>query len=299
MNAPVIIEAALNGGTPRRVSSRVPVTIDEIAADGVACIEAGASIIHNHNTEPVLGGDGNHAPAPYAAIWRRIRAQHPQAIFYPTMGGGGNGIPIERRYAHIESLAETGLLDLGLVDPGTTNIGRFHADGAPRPESLVYQNTYADAVYMIEACRKRNLGMSISIFEPGFVRIIAGYLRAGTLPASALVKFYFGGVKAGFGLPPTKTALDAYLEMLEEWTLPWLVSVQGGDLIANRKFASYVIERGGHIQVGLEPNPDPRKRNVDLVTEAAALCGELGKRPASCNEARELLGLGGAVTRAA
>ena len=298
MNAPVIIEVALNGGTPRRVSPRVPITVDEIAADGAACIDAGASVIHNHNAEPVLGGDGNHAPAPYAAIWKRIRAQHPQAIFYPTMGGGGNGIPIERRYSHIESLAETGLLDLGLVDPGTTNIGRFHADGTPRSESLVYQNTYADAVYMIEACRARNLGMSISIFEPGFVRLIAGYLRAGTLPKSAFVKFYFGGVKAGFGLPPTKTALDAYLEMLEEWTLPWLVSVQGGDLIANKDFASYVIERGGHLQVGLEPNPDPHKSNVDLVAEAATLCAELGKQAATCEEARELLGLGRAVTRA-
>lgn len=287
----VIIETALNGGTPRRVSARVPTTPDEIVADGVACLDAGASIIHNHNTEPVLGGDGNHAAAPYAAIWSRIRARHPQAIFYPTMGGGGNGIPIERRYAHIESLVHTGLLDLGLVDTGSTNIGRFYADGTPRAESFVYQNTFADAVYMIETCRRHELGMSISIFEPGFVRAISGYLRAGKLPAGAFVKFYFGGAKTGFGLPPTKTALDAYLEMLEEWTLPWLVSIQGGDLIANRSFARYVIERGGHLQVGLEPNADPHKSNVDLVAEAVALCRELGKRPATCRETRELLGL--------
>lgn len=291
MTTPVIIEVALNGGTPRRRCPKVPKTIAEIAADGIACIDAGAAIVHHHNDEPVLGGSGDHAPAPYAEVWRRIRSRHPGAIFYPTMAGGGDGLTIERRYAHIEALARTGLLDLGLVDPGTTNIGRFDREGAPRAESLVYQNTYADAVYMIETCRRLGLGLSISIFEPGFVRVIAGYLRAGRLPAGAFVKFYFGGARAGFGLPPTPTALDAYLEMLAGWQLPWLASIQGGDLVGTLPFARHVIERGGHLQVGLEPNPDPDRSNVELVAAAVDFCNALGRPPATSREARTLLGL--------
>ena len=290
MAAPVIIEVALNGATQKRTNPRVPHSVEELVADAAACLDAGAAIVHHHNSEPVIGGTYRHAAEPYRQVWQATRRNYPAALFYPTMAGGGTDISVRDRYAHIEVLASTGLLDFGLVDPGTTNIGRFEADGTPRAEALVYQNTYADAVYMIETCRRLSLGLSISIFEPGFLRVITGYLAAGKLPPGALVKFYFGGQRAGFGLPPTESALAAYLEMLAPWQLPWLASIQGGDLIASQ-FARHVIELGGHLQVGLEPNPDRRRCNAELVAEAAALCSALGRRPASSAETREILQL--------
>ncbi len=48
---PLIIEAAINGGTPKERNPNVPRTPAEIAEDGLRCLEAGASIIHNHNDE--------------------------------------------------------------------------------------------------------------------------------------------------------------------------------------------------------------------------------------------------------
>src|SRR5262249_39503381 len=92
-------------------------------------------------------------------------------------------------------------------------------------------------------------------------------------------------------LPPTPTALDAYLEMIAPWSLPWLVSVQGGDLVGDRAFARYVVERGGHLQVGLEPNPDRARGNRELVEAAVALLTEVDRRPASIDETRALIGL--------
>ena len=53
---------------------------------------------------------------------------------------------------------------------------------------------------------------------------------------------------AGFGLPPTNKALDAYLEMLEGTDLPWAVAVIGGDVLETG-LAQRAIDMGGHVRV--------------------------------------------------
>lgn len=290
MKQPVIIEVAMNGGMPKSANPSVPHTPEEIAVEGIRCIKAGASIVHNHTRDQVMGGDGNHDPKPYQDAWSKILAQYPDAIFYPTMPGGAPGQTIEQRYAHIEHLAQWGLLGIGLVDSGTTDIGSYGKDGLPKPGNTVYQNTWADSVYMVETCRRMKVGLSFSIFEPGFVRFLQGYANAGQLPQGAFIKFYFGGPRSGFGLQPTEKALDAYLEMIENFNLPWLVSVQGGDVIASG-IARLALERGGHIQVGLEPSGDRTRDNVQLVEEAVALARSMGREPATSEQARQILDL--------
>ena len=56
MPTPVIVEAAINGATTRATNPNVPKSPDEIAADALACLDAGASVIHAH-CDPVSGPD--------------------------------------------------------------------------------------------------------------------------------------------------------------------------------------------------------------------------------------------------
>lgn len=290
---PLIIEAALNGGTPKSRNPNVPRTPSEIAADAVACIDAGAAIVHNHNDEPVIGSpDGVHASAPYAEAWRAILAERPGAILYPTMAGGGPHTTIEARYAHIPELAEAGVLGMGLIDPGSVNFGPRDPDGRPSAVDVVYINTLRDTRYMFDMCEKYRLGPSISIFEPGFLKTALAYHSAGRMPGGALIKLYFGGGSSGFGLPPTVASLDAYLGMLEGTGLPWLVAALGGDIIASG-LAAVAIERGGHVRVGLEDfaNGTRTPSNVEMVKEVVALAAKQGRPVASCAEAASILGL--------
>lgn len=76
---PVIIEAAINGATPRSVNPSVPRAPAEIATCALECLDRGATIVHNHNDEPNVGGPARHDPAPYAEAWREVLALHPRA----------------------------------------------------------------------------------------------------------------------------------------------------------------------------------------------------------------------------
>jgi uncharacterized protein (DUF849 family) len=285
---PVIIEAALNGGTPKARNPRVPRAVDAIVDDAFACMDAGAAIIHHHNDEPVIGCP-IHAAGPYLEAYARIRARVPDAILYPTMGGGAPGVTMAERYAHVETLAEAGHLRMGLVDPGSTNFAGMDTDGRPAASEAVYFNTYADTRYMIDCCARYGLGPSISIFEPGFLRATLGYHAAGALPAGALVKLYFSGGSPGFGLPPTSPSLSAYLAMLEGTGLPWSVAVLGGDVLSS--IAEQAVRHGGHLRVGLEDYEGPgTPSNVELVSACVDLIEQLGCLPASVAEAAEILG---------
>lgn len=289
----VIIEAALNGATTKQRNPHVPIAPGEIAADALASLAAGAAVIHTHIDDFSLSGAA--AAKRYLEAWRPVLRERPDAILYPTVAIGG---AVEDRFAHVPPLAEAARM--GVLDPGSVNLGIAGEDGLPGPIEFIYANGYGDIRWVVDLLARHRLGPSVSIFEPGFLRTTLAYHRAGRLPRGAFVKLYFGGEGgylggppggATFGLPPTATALAAYLEMLAGSELPWAVAVLGGDVI-DCGLARLALERGGHVRVGLEDHAGgDHPTNVELVAEVATLAREIGRPIASPTEAAALLGL--------
>jgi len=285
--APAIIEAAINGATTKERNPNVPRTPEEIAADALACFEAGAAIIHNHIDLPGL--TEAEAAERYLAAWRVVLAERPDALWYPTVHFGP---PMS--FEHLLPIAASGLLRLGLCDPGSVNLGRVDADAVPAG-GIVYGHSFDSIARTFEICHEQRLGPSLAIYEPGFLRATLAWWRAGRLPQGAMVKLYFstdqGLMGAPFGLPPTATALDAYLELLDGCDLPWAVSAVGGDVVAT-EVAPLALERGGHLHLGLEFYGGPRTpTNVELVSEAVALCEKAGRPVATPDQAAAILRL--------
>ena len=141
-----------------------------------------------------------------------VLAERPDALWYPTVHFGA----IDELRAPL-LIAESGLLRLGLTDPGSVNLGGVDDQGVPIGR-FVYANSFNAIARAFDICREQQLGPSLAIYEPGFLRATLAYWRAGRLPAGAMVKLYFstdhGLLGAPFGLPPTALALEAYLELL-------------------------------------------------------------------------------------
>jgi uncharacterized protein (DUF849 family) len=286
---PVIIEVAINGVTSKARNPHVPIEPAEIADDALACIDAGAAIVHNHidagSTRSV-----EEAAERYLEGWRPVLAARPDALLYPTVHFGGGGIG----YEHLVPLAESGALRIGLVDPGSVNLGGVDDHGVP-VGGFVYANSFDTIERALTICREHRLGPNLAIYEPGFLRATIAWERAGRLPAGALAKLYFstdrGYLGAPFGLPPTITALDAYAELLAGSEVAWAASVVGGDLVGT-EVARAALERGGHLHVGLEFYGGERTpTNTELVREAVALVHDCGHRVATPDEAADILGL--------
>ena len=273
---PLVVAVSINGERSKDANPHIPVGHDEIVATALSCYDAGASIIHCHNTSTALSG--REAADDYLASWRRIRAERPDALWYPTLTRDGC-----QDLDHIKIIDDEIGLEFACCDPGSVGLSSLGADGIPM--GGYYTNSYEQIRSSLEQLAARRLGPQLAIFEPGYLRTVLAYHGAGTLPPGAVINLYFGGPyglstrqSPSFGLPPTRNALLAYLDMMDGVDLPWTVSVWGGDIFKT-DLPRMAIELGGHLQIGLESHFDPEDKptNEDQIRAAHRLAEQAGR----------------------
>ena len=281
-STPLIIEVAVNGGTQRREHPRVPITPEEIVADGRACAAEGASVIHVHGRKPDGAWAFDNAEA-HREAFRALRGDG--LVVYPSMMFSRDDP--EARFRHVDELASEGLLDWAPVDTGTTYLVPC-PDGRLAARGFTYENPVADNRHALSLCLKHRLAPSVAAYEPHFIRQLLLLLPEYPGIRPAVVRFMFGGDRLPFGFPADPVYVDAYVHLLGDSGLPWMVTCYGGDVLP---IAEHAIRRGGHVRVGLEDDAsDPARGNVERVREIAALARRLGRPIATAADARRLTG---------
>ncbi len=284
------LEVALNGPWTRAIQPRIPVSVEEIVADGIAAVEAGAAIVHLHAYDAASGRQKDD-PDLYARIIEGIKSKV-DAIVYPTVKGfappgSETSIVGPERYSAIVALAERGLLEWSVVDPGTTNLSMYAAIERDRP-GTVYMNPESDARTGLALAAQHGFHPSYAIYEPGFLRLGAALAKRYPGLKTPIYRFM---LTEGFtfGFAPRDYALDAYAAMMREFapTAPWMVA---GLMVDVTALIEKTVAMGGHVRVGLEDAPLGIDRtNAELVAEAAQAVERAGGKLATAADVRTML----------
>ncbi len=266
----VWIEVALNGPWGRARQPGIPVAEAEIIADGIACAEAGAAVIHLHAYDAATGRQRDDWQI-YARIIEGIRARV-DAIVYPTIPLAGSAYAgaegdAAARFAHVEALAARGLIEWTVVDPGSVNFVRFGAE-AREGAGFVYLNPPDHVAEGLRLATRHRLHPSYAIYEPGFLRLGAA-MTAGAHGLPAPIYRLMFSDEFAWGLPPAPAFLDAYLALLAREApagVPWMVAGLGVDVTP---LIAPAVAAGGHVRVGLEDAPWGSERSNRAWVEAA------------------------------
>lgn len=281
------IECALNGAWTRERQPNIPVARKEIIADGIAAAKAGAAIIHLHAYDEATGRQKDDYDI-YAPIIEGIRAQC-DAIVYPTLPITGSGYAGElrsakERYMHLEKLAQNGLAEWGVIDPGSAVFTRF--DEIARGEAgYTYYNPDDHFYEGMRIAAQYGVRPSYAIYEAGCTRLGAAKAKAMPRVPVPVYRFMFAD-EFCFGFPPRPSYLNAHLTLLAEYDpgAPWMAAGLGVDI---RPLIGMAVERRGHIRVGLEDRPwGVDETNRGLVEEAVQLVREAGGEVATASEVR-------------
>jgi uncharacterized protein (DUF849 family) len=279
----VWIEVALNGAWSRRLQPGIPDSVEQIVAEGIACARAGASIVHTHAYE--AGGPQTFDWQVYARIIEGIRAQVDVPV-YPSYPAASSDTDATARFAHIEALAERGLLDFAVIDPGSVNFTTVTTTAGAKP-AATYLNPEVHIRHALDFAARQGLHPAFAIYEPGFTRAGAALARAAKVKPP-LYRFMFSE-RFAFGFPPRPYALAAHLALLDDSmpSAPWMIAGLYADV---RPLIGETVAKGGHVRVGLEDAPlGSTMTNLQWVEDAVRLVRQAGGEPATGADMRQAL----------
>ena len=300
----ILITCAITGSihTPS-MSPYLPITADEIAAQSIAAAEAGAAILHLHARDPE-NGRPSADPAHFIAFLPRIKAATDAVLNLST--GGSAVMTLDQRLAAPRQAApEMCSLNMGTMNfalyPAAARITDWqHAWEKPfleNSDDLVFKNTPRDIETILQDLgRARGARFEFECYDMSHLTMLRHFADRGLVEPPFFIQFVFG-VLGGMGPEPENlTHMVRLADRLFGADYTFSVLAAGRHQFP---MASMAAVMGGHVRVGLEDNLMLSKgvlaqSNAEQVAKIRRMVEDLGRRPATPDEARSLLGLKGA-----
>ncbi len=125
---PLVIAVSINGEKSKSINPNIPRSHAEIVATAIACYDAGASILHAHNSDTSM--TGAQAAEDYLLAWRQVRALRPGALWYPTLTRSGG-----QELEHVKLIDEAIGIEFACVDPAPSLSRNSTRTGCPQADT--------------------------------------------------------------------------------------------------------------------------------------------------------------------
>jgi uncharacterized protein (DUF849 family) len=278
MKDKVVISAALTGVIANRMQCpHIPYTPTEIAEEALKAYNAGASVVHLHGRE--YDGSPTIRVEIFKEIKEEVEKRCPIIIGFST---GAIGVPKEQRIAHVKALSPP----IAALNMGTMNYAKYSKKRKDFVFSMVFTNTFEEISYYIETMNEAGTKPECECFDLGHLESIFPLIDMGKLKnfQVSLVMGVIGGWSAtarNLSYVSTLVPPDAAWQVIGISTDQWL-------LVAT------ALSLGGHVRVGLEDNlylseGVMAEGNAPLVEKAVRMAKDIGREPATVEEAKEIL----------
>jgi len=281
---PVVITCSISGALANREQCpAIPYTPEEYAAEARRIVDEGGVHIHIHARRP--DGTPSYDAADFTAITDAIRAEVGDAAII-NFSTGAIGVPVEARVAYLRACPP----EVAALNMGSMNYAKYSARRKAFVFETVFANPFGEIVELLQAMRELGIKPEHECFDVGHVGSLAPLIDMGVLDPPLHVDFVMGVVG---GIPPTARNLAAMADNLPGVPAHWGVIGIGRVQWA---MVGAALSLGGSVRVGLEDNfylPDGTmaQSNGELVARARQMCEDVGRRPATVEEARALLGV--------
>jgi 3-keto-5-aminohexanoate cleavage enzyme len=282
---PAIVVCSISGAVAgREQCPAIPYTPEEYAAEAKRAVDEGATMIHIHARTPE--GVPSYEVEDFRAITDAIKGAVDDVIInYST---GAIGVPIEKRIEYLRELRP----DVAALNMSSMNYAKYSQRRKEFVFKAVFENSFDTIVEFLTAMNELGIRAEHECFDSGHVANLYPLIDMGLLSEPLQIDCVMGVTG---GILPTPRNLAHMADQVPggpEGRNNWGVIGISRD---QWRLVAASAALGGNVRVGLEDNfylPDGEmaRSNGDLIARARRIVEDVGRRVATVEEARELLG---------
>ncbi len=283
---PVIISCSISGAIANREQCpAIPYTPQEYAAEARRAVDEGASQIHIHARTP--DGTPSYEIEDFRAITEAILAEVGDVIVnYST---GAIGVPISKRLAYLRELKP----DVAALNMSSMNYAKYSRRRQDFVFKAVFENSFDTIIEFLTVMRELQIKPEHECFDAGHVANLDPLIDMGLVSEPHQISLVMGVTG---GIRPTPRNVGFVADQIPggpEGGANWQVI---GVSRAQWKLLASSLVLGGNVRAGLEdnlylPNGEMARSNGDLIGKVRQMAEDVGRRVATVDEARRMLGV--------